>query len=106
MPNTCGAVRAGGVPVGVATGSAESAEDVDPLPGEVDAERTRCVSMLRTWIYHFNLQLKQGSWSKAAREKIRALWKGTWQERELDEFLDRIEELEECIRGLQKEIEG
>ncbi len=69
-------------------------------------ERTRCVNTLRALVYNFNLQIKSGSLSKASREKIRALSMGARLERERDELLDRIEELEERIRERQKEIEG
>ena len=69
-------------------------------------ERTRSVNTLRALVYNFNLQIKRGSSSKAAREKIRALSVGLGLERERDELLDRIEELEKRIRELQKEIEG
>ncbi len=69
-------------------------------------ERTRCVNTLRALVYNFNLQIKRGSLSKAGREKIRALSIGLWLERERDELLDRIEELEKHIRERQKEIKG
>ncbi len=69
-------------------------------------ERTRSVNTLRALVYNFNLQIKRGSLSKASREKIRALSMGLGLERERDELLDRIEELEKRIRELQKEIEG
>lgn len=69
-------------------------------------ERTRCVNTLRALVYNFNLQIKSGSLSKASREKIRALSMGPRLDRERDELLDRIEDLEERIKQRQKEIEG
>ena len=53
-------------------------------------ERSRWINTLRALVYNFNLQIKRGHLSLAARERIRQLRMGEEMESLRDELLERI----------------
>jgi transposase len=67
-------------------------------------ERTRGINTLRAQVYNFNLHLKRGALSAAAREKIRGLSMGAELEALRDEMLERIGALDPRIRQLDQKI--
>ncbi len=69
-------------------------------------ERTRWINTLRAQVYNFNLHLKRGHLSAAAREKIRRLSMGVELDELRDELLDRIGVLDRRIRQLDEKIRG
>ncbi len=69
-------------------------------------ERTRLINALRAQVYNFNLQLKRGRLSAAAREKILRLSMGAELDELRDELLERIGELDGRVEQLKRRIAG
>lgn len=67
-------------------------------------ERSRWINTLRALVYNFNLQIKRGHLSLAARERIRQLRMGEELESLRDELLERITQLDTRIRELEGKI--
>ena len=68
-------------------------------------ERTRWINTLRALAYNFNLILRRGRLSRASRARIRQLEMGPRLNQQRDELLEKVEQLDEQIKGLDQEIE-